>query len=155
VPSRGVHGGSWRDNPRASRLASNALRAQEQYAGVPEIRDIVRPNQQVDLTLRYAVALTLPGEKVATADQVLTASMELPDGSAAPLDPRYAGAGLHALSTAEIYFRRPVDRSDGRREFPSLFSPYWQVHLVEPESRERALTAPARGVTVDPFAVLP
>ncbi len=155
VTTRGLHGGSWRDNPRASRLANAAMLTRQGYAGVPEIRDVIRPRQQVDLSLRYAVALSLPGENLLTADRVMTPALELPDGSVSLLDPLYAGKGLHSLSTAEVFFRRPVERSDGRREFPSLFSPYWQAHLVEPDSRERSLTAPSRGVTVDPFAVLP
>lgn len=155
VATRGVQGGSWRDNPRASRLANSAMLSRQGYAGIPEIRDVIRPRQQVDLSLRYAVALTLPGEKLLTADRVLTPALELPDGSSANLDPLYAGSGLHAISAAEIFFRRPVARSDGRREYPSLFSPYWQVHLVEVDARERALTAASRGLALDPFAVLP
>jgi hypothetical protein len=79
----------------------------------------------------------------------------LPDGSAVPLDPAYQGSGLHALSAAEIYFRRPVGRADGHQEYPSLFSPYWQVHLVPVDGTERTVTAAARGLAIDPYAVLP
>jgi hypothetical protein len=44
VVRRGEHGGSLRSNPRASRLAVRELVPLQQYRGVPEIRDVVRPN---------------------------------------------------------------------------------------------------------------
>ncbi|MEN9704674.1 MAG: hypothetical protein RLZZ393_553, partial [Pseudomonadota bacterium] len=78
-----------------------------------------------------------------------------PDGYRFNLRPDLATGGLQALSAAEIHFRRPVARSDGRQEFPSLFSPYWQVHLVDVDTAERSLSAAARGLDIDPYAVLP
>jgi hypothetical protein len=155
IATRGYHGGSWQDNPRASRLADRAMLVQQGYAGLPEIRDIIRPNQQTDLRLRYAVALSLPGDRIRTADRELTSVIELPDGDAWNLKPAYSADALHALAAAELYFRRPVPRADGRQEYPSLFNPYWQAHLVDVDATERALTAPSRGLGIDPFAVLP
>ena len=46
VTQRGDHGGSLRTNARASRLALRELVPQQQYRGVPEIRDVVRTNVQ-------------------------------------------------------------------------------------------------------------
>ena len=155
VATRGFHGGSWRDNPRSSRLADRAMRISSSYAGLPEIRDVVQPSRQQDLRLRYSVGLALDKNRVRTADRELTSGVLLPDASAMPLQPEFAGNQLYALSTAEIYFRRPVSRADGRLEFPSLFNPYWQVHLVGLDAPVRALAAPDRGLVVDPYAVLP
>ena len=43
---------------------------------------------------------------------------------------------MSSLASAEVYFERPVTlalfrRADGKREWGSLFSPYWQARLVE------------------------
>ena len=139
---RGEAGGSWRDNPRSSRLADRGALVQNGYGGTPEFRDIVRPQSQQDLRLTYSVDLLLP-----------RAQMRLAEGPDAA--PGYVGDALHALSSAELYFRRPVSRADGRTEYPSLFNPYWQAHLIEVARSTRAKAAPLRGLTVDPYAVLP
>ena len=153
--TRGLHGGSWRDNPRTSRLADRTLLARDGYAGLPEIRDVIQPQRQQDLRLRYSVGLSLPKDGILTADRVMTSGIELPDASLFDLQPSFSGSGLHALSTAEIYFKRPVPRADRRQEFPSLFNPYWQVHLVPVDASVRSVSAPSRGLDVDPYAVLP
>jgi hypothetical protein len=142
VAVRGDAGGSWRDNPRTSRLADRGALVQNGYGGTPEFRDIVRPQAQQDLRLTYSVDLKLPRPQ-----------MHLADGKEA--EPSYIGDGLHALSSAQLYFRRPVARADGRLEYPSLFNPYWQVHLIDVARSTRAKAAPLRGLTVDPYAVLP
>lgn len=47
---------------------------------------------------------------------------------------------MSALSKAEVYFKRPVDRSDGKEEYGNLFNPYWQARLV-PVGRSERLAA--------------
>jgi hypothetical protein len=156
VAQRGQHGGSLSRNPAASRLALRALRPARTYSGLPEIRDIATPSRRDDRTLRYAVALSMPATSIATADRLMMpAGIRAPDGSAHSLAPDLAGGALHALGTAEVYFLRPQPRTDRRREYPSLFNPYWHVRMVEVSSEERALTAPLRGLSVDPFLVTP
>jgi hypothetical protein len=142
MTARGEAGGSWRDNPRTSRLADRAAPAQNGYGGTPEFRDIVRPQSQQDLRLTYSVDLKLPRTQ-----------MRLADGADA--EPGYVGDALHALSSAELYFRRPVGRADGRIEYPNLFNPYWQAHLIEVTRSTRIKAAPLRGLKIDPYAVLP
>jgi len=156
VAQRGQHGGSLSRNPVASRLALRALRPQRGYRGVPEIRDIITPSRRDDRTLRYAVALSMPAASIQTADRLfMRTGIRSPDGTTHSLAPRLAGDAIHALGAAEVHFRRPQSRSDGRREYPSLFNPYWHVRLVEVSRQERALTAPLRGLSVDPFSVAP
>lgn len=156
VSQNGEHGGSRRTNPSASRRALRSLRAATYYRGVPEIRDVVNPRRRDERTLRYAVALRLPQEGVSTADRLLMPEgLTAPDGSRHSLVPSLADRGLQSLAAAEVYFQRPVDRADGRREYPSLFNPYWQARLVEVSAAERLLTAPVRGLSTDPYAVLP
>jgi hypothetical protein len=156
VTERGEHGGSLRTNPSASSRALRALRPATHYRGVPEIRDVVTPQRRDERTLRYAVALRLPQEDVATADRLLLREGVMgPDGTRHSLMPAMADRSLQALAAAEVYFQRPVGRSDGRREYASLFNPYWQAHLVEVSAAERSLTAPLRDLAADPYAVLP
>jgi hypothetical protein len=156
VAQRGAHGGSLSRNPAASRLALRALRPSRGYSGLPEIRDIITPSRRDDRTLRYAVALSLPATSIATANRLLMpAGLQSPDGTIHSLAPDLAGNALHALGAAEVYFQRPQPRSDGRREYPSLFNPYWHARMVEVSGTERALTARPRGLTIDPFSVSP
>ena len=49
-----------------------------------------------------------------------------------------AGGRLWSLSAAQVYFRRPAGEAVGQ-EYASLYSPYWQVRLVEPTAAQRAL----------------
>lgn len=156
VSQRGEHGGSWRDNPRASRLATAALRPAQQYLGVPQIRDVVNPKSTAPRSLTYSVALDLPKESIASVDRLLMpAGIATFEGTPESAAPEYAAGALHALATAEVYFQRPAARADGRVEYPSLFSPYWQARLVPTPAGERQLTASLRGLAVDPYAVLP
>jgi Putative Flp pilus-assembly TadE/G-like len=156
VSQRGYFGGSPKKNPAASRRAQRELVPRQQYRGVPEIRDVVSPQRQDDRTLMYSVALQMPRNSIATADRLLGISgLESTAGEPISTAPDLADGALQALSTAEVYFRRPTAREDGRREYPSLFSPYWQSRLTGVSREDRSLTAPFRGLTVDPFAVLP
>jgi Flp pilus assembly protein TadG len=156
VRERGEHGGSLSRNPRASSLAMRGNRVSERYQGVPEIRDVVNPGRPGPRTLTYTVALQLPASAIATADRLLMpAGMATLDGSTGSVEPQLSGGALHALGSAEVYFQRPAARSDRRDEYPSLFNPYWQARLTATSAVERNLTAPSRGLGVDPFGLLP
>ena len=155
VSSRGDHGGSWSDNYRATRNAERALSARSGYAGLPEVRDVVQPQRQQDLRLTYSVALSLAQQQLWSPAKQVTAALQMPDGNALPLDYALPGEALHALSSAEVYFQRPIARVDGRHEYPSLLSPYWQAHLIPISASVRSVTAASRGVALDPYAVLP
>jgi len=156
VNERGQHGGSLSSNPAASRRALRNLRPSNLYRGVPEIRDVITPSRQDERRLRYAVALQIPRSDILAPDRLLMPSgVQGPDGLSRSLGVTLAGGGVHALGAAEVYFRRPTARADGRREFPSLFSPYWQARLVAVTAAERQLTAPGRGLTVDPYVLAP
>lgn len=156
VSQRGQHGGSLSRNPAASRRALNALRPSRAYRGLPEIRDIITPSRRDERTLRFAVALSMPSRSIQTVDRLLMpAGIQAPDGTSHTLAANLAGNAIHALGTAEVYFRRPQPRADGRQEYPSLFNPYWHVRLVDVSRQERSLVAPTHGLALDPFAVVP
>lgn len=156
MTQQGIHGNSSRRNSRASRLARRELAPVQAYRGLPEIRDVVQPARQDERRVTYSVALRMPQTRIDTAERLL-----VPHGlwGAAAEPERFAAnfssSALHALGSAEVYFRRPEGRADGRREFASLFSPYWQAHLATTPDSDRQLTAIQRGLQFDPFGVQP
>lgn len=98
------------------------------------------------------------GERVRTG-QVAGFGNSADDGKVGLKD-NFAGAEIKALSTAQVYFRRPQDRwarrdfsaddqpkigkfnfgfAGGYIEHRSLFSPYWHVHNIEPSLWARAV----------------
>jgi Putative Flp pilus-assembly TadE/G-like len=143
---QGDHGGSLRTNPRASRLATRTLRPSQTYRGLPQIRDVIAPQRQDQRSLEYSVSLRLPAAKIQTTDRLLAIR---------DMSPNLAADAIHALGSAQLYFQRPTVRADGRQEFASLFSPFWQARLISTPTATRALTAASRGMTLDPYAVLP
>lgn len=156
VSQRGIHGDSLRRNSRASRLALRELRPASGYQGIPEIRDVIQPARQDDRTVRYSVALRIPAQRVDTVDRLLVPhGVQGVAGEPQRFDPSFAAGGLHALSSAEVYFLRPDARMDRRREYPSLFSPYWQARLASTQAVDRQLVARERGLGVDPFGTGP
>lgn len=156
VGARGEHGGSLRRNRLASQRATRALMPRNTYRGLPEIRDISRPQRRDERTLVYSLALRLPADRIPTADQLtMPSGLMLHDGSRIGLAPAFARQAMHALSSAEVYFQRPQAREDRREEYPSLFSPYWQARLASPPRTDRALALVDRGLTMDPFMVAP
>ncbi|WP_158543470.1 pilus assembly protein TadG-related protein [Dyella solisilvae] len=51
------------------------------------------------------------------------------------------GDKLRAVASAQVYFARPrtlFARADGKRELANLFSPYWQVRLVDTPAAVKA-----------------
>lgn len=156
VSGSAEHGGSLRRNPSASRRARRALQPSQGYRGIAQIRDVTNPSSQAPRTLTYSVAAHLPRESVSTVDQLLMPwGLPTVEGGSEPVAPQFGAGSLHAISSAEIYFQRPAARADRREEHASLFNPYWQARLVPTGPVERQLTASSRGLTVDPFAVLP
>jgi Flp pilus assembly protein TadG len=156
VSGRGDHGGSLRRNPSGSRRARRALVPKRGYQGLPQIRDVSNPASQGPRPLVYSVAAHLPQESIRTLDRLLmTWGLPTIEGGSEPVAPALSAQSLHAIASAEVYFQRPAARRDGRTEFASLFNPYWQARLVPVSATERQLTASSRGLTIDPFAVLP
>ncbi|HEX8988861.1 MAG TPA: pilus assembly protein TadG-related protein [Rhodocyclaceae bacterium] len=57
------------------------------------------------------------------------------------LEDKTVDAKIRAMSKAQAYFYRPKDlfaRADNKTEYGSLYSPYWQVHLVPNNLLEQA-----------------
>lgn len=152
VAGRGTHGGSLQQNPRASRLATRALSPRQGYRGLPEIRDVGMPRRQAERSLVYSLALRLPQAALSTPDRLLMpAGLALPDGTSAQLAPDLARQALHATASAAVEFVRPAQRRDGREEYPSLFSPYWQARLAPVPVADQTLAQAGRALVLDPF----
>jgi len=129
------NGGDVGLNPMAVELAGRDIASISGYAGITRIRelDYDRLAETRFPTVRVAV---LARQSAATVDTA--AARGFAAGRVLAHD-RFAGSPprLWALSAAQVYFRRPAD-APARIEFASLFSPYWQVRLVEPIEAERA-----------------
>ncbi len=91
----------------------------------------------------FTVEVETASSKVRTSDRIegmASGRMEMPDGS--------RSGKIKSLASAQVYFNRPSHfnggnlfrryvrgRADDRYEMGSMFSPYWQVRLVETPTR--------------------
>ena len=70
-----------------------------------------------------------------------TGNLDVGDGTASNC--------MRALSKAEAYFSRPADifgRGDGKTEYGSLYSPYWQARLLPNDLLEQAASMLFQGL---------
>lgn len=92
--------------------------------------------------------------EVERLDDTLVKTQALKGGGDMAVDFNGAGQAMRALSSANAYFVRPDEtalgslrgallhanqwaRDDGKAEYPSLFSPYWQARLAPVSASER------------------
>lgn len=134
-------GGSRSDNSAASSYASTST---WQYSGLPSFFDLpeaaLKAPADAPTLLRFSIRLTRAKDQTRTPGGTATVK---PSGRLARFDSNVASGVLAAVSTSEVYFRRPT-RIDGRTELASLFNPYWQVHLISSSNGDIA-QAIARG----------
>lgn len=135
-------GGSWRRNPKASRLASWEFQTADEVESFQEFRGLrafydLRLNGLVQQGPGIAIMLTKPQSGIRTAKSL--------NYNAGRLDLEREGGMLRdrmaAMAQANPYFARINDnrqgsgngryvRSDGMREYGNLYNPYWQAHLT-------------------------
>jgi hypothetical protein len=129
-------GGSRSDNPVASSYVSSN---DWNYSGLPSFYDlkqsVLQASNDSPPLLRFAIRLTRSKDQARTSEG---RSAVRPSGRLATFDTKLASDVLMAVSTSEVFFRRPVQRSDGKTELASLFNPFWQVHLVSTSSADVA-----------------
>jgi hypothetical protein len=128
--------GSAQTNPIATDLARTGLAGPEPspvYRGLARIHDLADRSQAYPVS-RVAVLVR------ADRERGLVDSTAVPSFGAAVRSSPAAASGLPsrlwALSAAEIYFRAPPGQ--GRIEYASLYSPFWQVRLSSPSDAEHA-----------------
>ncbi len=122
---------------KGSRTAGKDQGGMWRYTGVPaffdlspKARDYGPANADADkreLRARFAIRLTRSNTEARTS---MGRSDIQPQGRFKNYESNEANDVLAAVSTSEVFFDRPVPRSDGRRELPSTFNPYWQARLV-------------------------
>jgi hypothetical protein len=129
-------GGSKDDNPVASAYASST---DWKYSGLPKFYDLrqnaLQATEGAPPLLRFAIRLTRTKGETRTSEG---RSGVKPSGRLAKFDSNLASDVLAAVSTSEVFFQRPVPRSDGRAELANLFDPFWQVHLVSTSNADIA-----------------
>jgi hypothetical protein len=124
------------------------------YSGVPNFFDVssevlsYSPDsgtaaKRVDPVLRFAIRLTRAKAQTMTSDG---RSQIKPTGRLDVMKGAQAQDVLAAVSTSEVYFDRPVARTDGKKELASLFNPYWQAHLGDNSAATLAAAAALQGI---------
>jgi hypothetical protein len=101
-----------------------------QYSGISSFLELTSEAlQSPDPRLVYAVQLRRP------LDQTSTSEGRSAVRNSARINPykaeSVANDSLYSLAGVEVFFQRPTARVGDQTELPSLFNPYWQVHLVE------------------------
>ena len=100
------------------------------YSGIPNYVDLTSEAlSKDDPRLLYAVQLRRSLAQTSTSEGRSGVK------NTERINPYRANAAadnaLFGLAGVEVFFQRPDNRVDGQTELPSLFNPYWQVHLVE------------------------
>jgi hypothetical protein len=127
--SNAQYGNSRDDNPDASDRANSEASGKEmRYSGLPTFYDLTTTQLAAPSPhLKFSVLLTRHKTQTRTSEGTSTIK---PTGKLALYDSKAKSDVLSAVSTSEVFFERPVARSDGKTELAGLFNPYWQVRLV-------------------------
>jgi hypothetical protein len=129
-------GGSRSDNPVASAYASTN---DWNYSGLPSFYDLQKNALQAaddsPPLLRFAIRLTRSKDQTRTSEG---RSDVKPSGRLSKFESKLSSDVLMAVSTAEVFFRKPVALSKGKTELASLFNPFWQVHLISTSNADIA-----------------
>lgn len=139
----GFHGGTYADNRRTTKMYAepSMLDLDElgaRFSGLPTTRDLARLEPSQSARTGVSLRVSKPGGslRMSGGNSVVQPSGRLRQFNAAP-----PGEEMAALSRAEVFFDRIDERRDGGREYPSLYSPYWEVRLVSPTADDRAWAA--------------
>ncbi|MES9992840.1 MAG: Tad domain-containing protein [Candidatus Thiodiazotropha sp.] len=115
------------------------------YNGVRAYYDLSNLNgENQDPRLALRIEVELPQRQIRTASKIDGLGSEsmpvdelrngIGDGMFGTED-QMAGAGMAVIASGELYFHPPDDYNpamrEGRYEIASLFSPYWEVHLID------------------------
>jgi len=142
-PQRGHHGGSYRDNATTTKRYAEPSMVQldevgAHFSGLPTTREL----SELDEGALHTTGITLRvGKSRGSLRTSGGSSIVQPGGRLQQFDVTIPGGQMVALSRAEVFFERPLPRTDARVERPSLYSPYWQVRLTNPTAADRAWAA--------------
>ncbi len=144
---RGDHGGSYRDNSQTSTLYAEPAMTDlasvgSRFSGLPTSRELADLGRDARYTTGVTVRLSKPRHAMRLSGG--NSNVE-PRGRLRQFDSTPPGDEMAALARAEVFFDRSTPRGDGKREYPSLYSPYWQVRLTNPTASDRAWAAARQG----------
>lgn len=133
------------DNPEALSWARSATTRPSSYAGIQRFRDLNYNSLKSDAdpavknpTHKLGVVVRMNAADLRTANTLNIGVGRL------RMEESALNNRLSSVAAAEVYFKRPADRSDGRVEYPSLFNPYWQARLADPSVAQRAVAMTLR-----------
>jgi hypothetical protein len=130
-----------RENEEAFGNSRDSAYTVDNYAGIQSFQDLAYDNLTDDdpnvrnPRHRVGVVVSLPAANLRTANKLNVGVGRL------RMAENVARDRIASVGAAEVYFKRPTPRADGRVELPSLFNPYWQARLVEPSLEQKALAA--------------
>ncbi|HUI61165.1 MAG TPA: hypothetical protein VLX90_13135, partial [Steroidobacteraceae bacterium] len=125
--------------------------------GLPNIRDLANPGgpNTPDPTLTFAAGVQRAGNGALTTPNLGTGlntagSLANPLGSPAVQDNFQNGNRLSSIAFAKVFFTRPdwnakditeadLPRPDHVHEYGSLYNPYWQARLTQPDQGMRTM----------------
>jgi hypothetical protein len=116
------------------------------YSGVPSFYDLStkalgyvpengNAGKKENPRLQFAIRVTRGSADLRTSSGTSTVR---PTGQMAIFEGDEAQDVMAAVSSSEVFFERPVARTDGKKELASLFNPYWQAHLIGNSTAVRA-----------------
>ena len=152
--ARGQHGNATQVNPAGSRAALASMRRDRIYRGLPSIWDLsVAQRAQFDPPRIPVRIMRRPASAGGAAEVFGLRSVAALNGEAHVLQadsqssPQSASASdtMYALAVAVSQFSRPVARSDGAVEKPSLYAPFWYSRMASSTVAERVLMATVDG----------
>lgn len=121
------------------------------YSGVPTFLELSKKalerlpaDGDYGPTMRFSVRLMRSKDQARTSAR---RSQVNPSGQLDLFSGTEADGVMAAVATAEVFFDRPGKRADGHQELPSLFNPYWQVHLVTNSPASLAIAIAKQGGT--------
>ena len=141
--------GTWGKNKAAERNGARAATAMNGYHGLKAFRTVSaallaggdgeRPTLDAEPLLRLKVEASMgASDAYSSADSI--------GGETFGVGIEAAGSRLSSISVAEVYYRRPDERTVARtaREAANGYNPYWDVRLAPISDEERLLAAGLR-----------
>lgn len=113
-------------------------RSWPQYTGIPDFYDLAVLNT-TNPSLKLTVKLVRDANQIKTGD-ARSDIRAVNDGN--ELNPnrfltKLKGNKMQAMAASEVFFERPVSAPNARgQELASLFNPFWQVRLIQPDASE-------------------
>jgi hypothetical protein len=121
-------------------------RTWNQYSGIPAFYDL-KVLDKSSPTLKFTVKLIRQASQLRTGDG-RSEVRSVNDGNELNpnrFDTQLKGNRMQAMSASEVFFERPIAEPNARgNELPSLFNPFWQVRLIQPDAAEVAIHANAQ-----------